>query len=99
MVSGRSRSVPNSAIARSAASLSRFGASSASACETITTRRGDIIGSVRTAATSEPTPPASRSPVVQSPACTRSTLNAARPSSTSEVNCAASAAFSTSSSP
>ena len=39
--------------ARVAASLSRFGTSSASACSTMTTRRGAIIGSVRAAATSD----------------------------------------------
>ena len=54
--------------ARDAASLSRFGASSVSACATMTTRRGAIIGSVRTAATSDATPSASLSPVVMSPA-------------------------------
>ena len=62
--------------ARVAASLSRLGISSVSAWRTVTTRRGAIIGSVRAAAISEATPSASRSPVVKSPACTRSTLKA-----------------------
>jgi hypothetical protein len=54
--------------ARVAASLSRFGASSIPACVTTTTRRGTIIGSVRTADTSPATPSASLSPDVMSPA-------------------------------
>ena len=63
---------PRSSSARDAASLSRLGTSSVSACSTATTRRGAIIGRVRAAATTNPTPPASRSPVVSSPTCMRS---------------------------
>ena len=79
--------------------VERFGAITASARRTMTTRRGAIIGSVRAAETIAATPATSRSPVVHSPACTRSTLNARRPSSTSSSNSWPSADFSTSSSP
>ena len=89
----------SSSSARVAASLSRFGASSVSACRTVTTRRGTIIGSVRTAAMIDATPSSSRSPVVQSPAWMRSTLKARSSSSTSPASSAASADFSISSSP
>ena len=46
----------NSSSARVAASLSRFGIRTVSACRSTTTRRGAIIGSVRTAATRPATP-------------------------------------------
>ena len=65
----------------------------------LTGGRGTIIGSVRTAETRAATPSASLSPLVMSPAGNRSTLNARSPSSTISANSAASAAFSTSSSP
>jgi len=51
-----------------AAPLSRFGTSKPSACNTMTTRRGAIIGSVRTAPTSPETVAANLSPVATSPA-------------------------------
>ena len=52
----------------------------------MTTRRGDIIGSVRAAASSDATPRRQPSPVVRSPAWMRSTLKARSPSSTSPSN-------------
>ena len=58
--SGCLSSASSCSSARVAASLSRFGTSSVSACSTMTTRRGAIIGSVRAAATSDATPSASR---------------------------------------
>ena len=75
----------------SAALLSRFGMSSFSASETITTRRGTIIGNVLAEST--------RSFTFISPPYMRSTLNARSPSSTISANSAATADFSVSSPP